>query len=176
VKLSIALLGWGSLIWDPGALKVAGSGWRPDGPLLPIEYLRASGLKRPPKRLTLVLVDRSVHTWASRDVRALWTRSVYDTLEDARTNLAQRERSGVDQVGYLVSAKVQSAPAQRLSLTATRDEQRKTAVQEELETWLEDMRLDATIWADLSASADLNGMPPTAASAMAFLWSPARAH
>jgi len=37
----IGCLGWGSLIWIPGELRLAGD-WRADGPALPIEFSRVA--------------------------------------------------------------------------------------------------------------------------------------
>ena len=48
--MKIAILGWGSLIWNPRILKVAGD-WTLDGPTLPIEFSRISDNDR----LTLVI-------------------------------------------------------------------------------------------------------------------------
>ena len=38
---NIAILGWGSLIWDPRDLQFDGQ-WRENGPLFPIEFSRPS--------------------------------------------------------------------------------------------------------------------------------------
>jgi len=35
--LKFALLAWGSLVWNPGELKITGD-WKKDGPCLPIEF------------------------------------------------------------------------------------------------------------------------------------------
>lgn len=48
--MAIAILGWGSLIWCPGNLRIRGP-WRHDGPVLPIEFARISA----DGRLTLVV-------------------------------------------------------------------------------------------------------------------------
>ena len=52
--MNIAYLGWGSLVWNPGELPIAG-GWKRGGPILPIEFSRISK----DNRLTLV-IDGSV--------------------------------------------------------------------------------------------------------------------
>jgi len=169
VKLSISVIGWGSLIWDPGELRIGDSGWHPDGPLLPVEYLRFSGLNAAPKRLTLVLTDRTNHPWADRDVRTLWARSVYEELDEARANLARRERTAVGQIGYVVADRVQPFPQARSVLTAIRDAGLQRGVLTEIEKWLDLMDLDAAIWTDLPASTDANGAPLTAAAAVAFV-------
>lgn len=39
--MKIVCIAWGSLIWEPGPLRVA-STWRPDGPVLPLEFVRDS--------------------------------------------------------------------------------------------------------------------------------------
>jgi hypothetical protein len=51
--MTIAILAWGSLIWNPGSLHIEG-GWRPGGPALPIEFSRISNNGR----LTLVIDER----------------------------------------------------------------------------------------------------------------------
>jgi hypothetical protein len=51
--MTIAILAWGSLIWNPGSLHIEG-GWRPGGPALPIEFSRISNNGR----LTLVIDEQ----------------------------------------------------------------------------------------------------------------------
>ncbi len=78
--MKIAVLGWGSLIWCPGCLKIK-TRWRKDGPLLPIEFARISS----GNRLTLV-----IHSGVECQ-RTLWAQSSCESLEEARKNLQERE-------------------------------------------------------------------------------------
>ena len=39
--MKIVCIAWDSLIWEPGPLKLASS-WQPDGPSLPLEFVRDS--------------------------------------------------------------------------------------------------------------------------------------
>lgn len=80
--MNIAVLGWGSLIWCPGKLRIR-TRWRPDGPLLPIEFARISQ----DDRLTLV-----IHP-GSADQPTYWALSEFTTLGEVRDNLRERERS-----------------------------------------------------------------------------------
>lgn len=76
----IAVLGWGSLIWDPRNLEIEGD-WRTDGPSLPVEFARVSN----GDRLTLVIVEGAPLQ------PTLWARSRKESLQDAVRNLQQRE-------------------------------------------------------------------------------------
>jgi len=76
----IACLGWGSLIWDPKGLPVAGD-WHPDGPQLPVEFARVSK----DGRLTLVVTE------GAPPVAVLWSRLSVPSLEDGIQALADRE-------------------------------------------------------------------------------------
>ena len=86
----IAVVGWGSLIWDPRELPLR-SPWRPDGPALPVEFTRVAA----DGRLTLALRDGVV------DVQTLWAVMSDGELEVARAQLAQRERTVPDRIGCL---------------------------------------------------------------------------
>ena len=78
---NIAVIGWGSLIWSPGRLELQ-SGWRRDGPLLPVEFARVSQ----DGRLTLVIVESD----EVDEQRALWALSGFSDIESAIENLRAR--------------------------------------------------------------------------------------
>jgi hypothetical protein len=78
--MTISIIGWGSLIWHPGALQIE-SRWRRDGPSLPIEFARISR----DGRLTLVIHEQSA------DVQTYWALSRCKTLDAAIENLQKRE-------------------------------------------------------------------------------------
>jgi hypothetical protein len=78
--MPIAVLGWGSLLWNQGALQLS-SRWYADGPSLPLEFARVST----DGRLTLVLHDPSPLQ------QTYWARSPLATLPEVRANLQTRE-------------------------------------------------------------------------------------
>jgi hypothetical protein len=128
--MNIAVIGWGSLIWYPGKLARRGR-WHRDGPALPIEFARESE----DGRLTLV-----IHA-PSRDQTTYWVLSEWGTLDAARENLRERERTRPD-----------------LIESASRDEDPRNAdgIKARVRAWLRHRDdLDAAIWTGLSAT--LNG-------------------
>lgn len=78
---TIGCIGWGSLLWDPRSLPMAGP-FRDDGPRLPIEFSRVSK----DGRVTLV-IDPSAETMAT-----WWCPLSVDTIEAAIEGLGRRER------------------------------------------------------------------------------------
>ena len=76
----IAVLGWGSLVWDPKDLAFGGL-WSPTGPCLHVEFARCSQ----DQRVTLVLVESAEY---SRTYTAMSTES---TVDGAAENLRWRE-------------------------------------------------------------------------------------
>jgi hypothetical protein len=78
--MQIAIVGWGSLIWRPGSLKLR-TRWYRDGPMLPIEFARISK----GDRLTLVLHPSSANQ------RTLWAIADSSDLRGAQENLKERE-------------------------------------------------------------------------------------
>jgi len=78
--MQIAIIGWGSLIWCPGSMRMRIL-WRRDGPLLPVEYARISK----DGRLTLV-----IHPGCGNQT-TLWAVAVAEDIQRARENLRERE-------------------------------------------------------------------------------------
>ena len=76
----IAILGWGSLVWDPGALSIHRQ-WHTDGPYARAEFVRQSNNGR----LTLVLLQ------GAEPVRSLWATFAGSDLTQAREDLCTRE-------------------------------------------------------------------------------------
>lgn len=91
----IAIIGWGSLIWDLDDLapKIAGP-WRMRvGPRLPMEFSRVS-LKR--KMGLVVCLDPMIGVPCATHAIA----SIRTDLGDARFDLAVRERAAVERIGW----------------------------------------------------------------------------
>lgn len=86
--MRIAVLGWGSLIWCPGQLKIQ-TPWHSDGPDLLIEFARISK----DGRLSLV-----IHVGAI-ELKTNWTVMESDELSKAVDNLADREGCGRKLIG-----------------------------------------------------------------------------
>lgn len=78
--MSIACLGWGSLVWDPRSLPVSAN-WKSDGPVLPLEFAR----KSKNGRVTLVITDQGT------PCEVLWNELAVETLGEAVAALAERE-------------------------------------------------------------------------------------
>jgi len=132
--MKIAVLGWGSLIWNPkrksGELNLADDKWFSDGPTLPIEFARISS----DKRLTLVLFP------AAKKVPVLWAMMALNNLDEAINNL--REVEGIpafsrDRIGYV---NLQSGE-QRSSVVAD--------IADEIRRWACMKKVEAVIWTDL---------------------------
>lgn len=82
IQIKIAIIGWGSLIWDSGELKII-KPWQPNGPKLPVEFARISNNGR----VTLVIyLGRNDNPSPTS-----WALSTYDDLGDAREDLRKRE-------------------------------------------------------------------------------------
>ncbi len=88
--MNIAILGWGSLVWCPGSLRIR-TRWRLEGPVLPIEFARISE----DGRLTLV-----IHP-GSAGQPTYWALSEFADREEARSNVCEREGSPLHAIHYL---------------------------------------------------------------------------
>jgi len=144
-ELRIALIAWGSLVYDPGDLPV-GSAWRSDGPLLPVEFCRQSR----DQRITLVL------TPGMPPVTTLWATLAVQDLEEARQLLADREARPKKGSTKIVGFWSPSAAAGTYT--------------EEIGSWAQAHGLDAAVWTSLGPRFhDVDGRIPTVDEVVAHL-------
>lgn len=131
--MKIAILGWGSLIWNPGNLGInkeqGKNGWFDDGPMLPVEFARISK----DGRLTLVIVDKK----EVESVQTLYGISKYTELDHAILDLAVREGCGKNKIGSYVKSEDEFVPD-------------KFECKNEIKSWIDEKEdIDAVIWTNL---------------------------
>jgi hypothetical protein len=145
----IAVLGWGSLIWNPRELRLA-SHWQPDGPFLPIEFARISATG--PPRLTLAIRQDA------DKVRTLWAQSAHDKLDGAMENLATRENTTSEKIGYVRRGDQPLESRSRLTsiigahLKATPEAPTTGDLLQHIDWWRSEHQVDAVIWTDLPSN------------------------
>jgi hypothetical protein len=143
IFVKIACIAWGSLLWEPGPLKLA-SDWRPGGPPLPLEFVRDSDDS---DELALVLHEPAppMPTW--------W--ALLDTADigEAREMLRQREKIRPQYPQWVGS--IPNAHG---------------ALEPRVAAWLRERELDAAVWTALPAKfAKVSERAPSAHEALAFL-------
>ncbi|WP_338810714.1 hypothetical protein V2V90_20115 [Agrobacterium leguminum] len=128
----IALLGWGSLIWDvrPEFDDQHGT-WQDDGPVLPLEFSRVSGVTRG-RALTLV-----IDTANGSDCTVKYALSKRRDPEDAIADLRGREGTILKRIGFWFA-----------------DGKRKYefGVPGAIATWAQERKFDAVIWTALESN------------------------
>lgn len=131
IKMKIAFLGWGSLIWDQRELRTRGD-WSGDGPSLPIEYRRISR----DGRITLVLYPKV------EDVQTLWVDADYEKLGKAIENLRSREGTVTKNIGYvsIQDGEYVCEAVPRILGTIIK--------------WAREKGMDAVVWTDLPENPD----------------------
>ena len=147
--MRIAILGWGSMLWDSGKLAITG-GWHSDGPELPLEFARVA----PDGRLALVLYPDG--PW----LPTCWVRSTATTLAEARENLRVYERT-VER--YVAAVPARTAPAAGVDHVA-----------QVIDQWRKHHALDAVVWSNVPANfedQDAAGQPLTADNVIRYLLS-----
>jgi hypothetical protein len=143
--MKIAIIGWGSLIWDPRQLFIA-SKWHRDGPSLPVEFARQSRNGR----ITLVIQE------GSSKHQTYWALSGFSEIEDARRDLCDREGAGP------IEAVVSGAAA----------EADEDSVVRAIRLWLNDGEhdLETAVWTGLPCKwNDQEGVSPTVEQAVDYL-------
>lgn len=147
----IAILGWGSLIWNPRDLPITGD-WQGDGPVLPIEFSRISDNGR----LTLVIDERH-----GADVPTRYAVSPRPTLNEAVTDLQRREGCPPENIGFLEVATHRISP---------RAAERHPAACERIKAWAVEKGFDAVVWTALGRRfKDRINVPFSPAAAVRYL-------
>lgn len=139
--MKIACLGWGSLIWKPEELPIAGA-WNQDGPQLPIEFCRIGD----GGELATALCINAV------PVPVMWAELTSRTVSDACQSLRKREAipdEREDGVGMLTDPQHTPGP---------------------LAQWAQARGLDAVIWTALPPRYQrVEGLIPSCNEAIAYL-------
>ena len=123
--MKIAIIAWGSLIWNPGILKYRGD-WSPGGPILPIEFSRISN----DGRLTLVIDEAN-----GVPIQTLYALAATASLEEAIENLREREGTNSRGIGHVRNG---GHPQSRVEKTIL--------------DWVADNGFDAAIWTALGSN------------------------
>jgi hypothetical protein len=151
--VKIAVLGWGSLIWNPGKLATAAP-FAPNGPLLPIEFCRVAK----DGRLTLAIDE------TFGDVCKTYSaESVFADLDAAIENLRKREGTIASEIGF-----VEPASGRQSSVAMERHPQ----VVATIGAWTEAGGYDAAIWTALASNFsdwDKAGEPFSVTAAIRYL-------
>ena len=126
--MKIAVLAWGSLVWEPGDLKIVDGNWYTGGPELPIELSRLSSRRG---HLTYVIDERH-----KRRVPTHYGISEFDELPQAIANLATREECPTGSIGYAEAVDV-------ASITSGAE------IVDNVRAWAKSKKIDAVIWTNL---------------------------
>ena len=130
--MAIAVIGWGSLIYDLGsgdrALRVIpGTKWRKTGPPLPIEFCDISDNGR----LTL-LIDGN-----AANISTYWIEHADTDVKIVCANLARRELTGIDNIRFV----------SKTSLPEPKESAPTKAIRE----WLNNTSCEAVVWTDIKS-------------------------
>jgi hypothetical protein len=128
-----AIIAWGSIIWDPGNLALAGT-FEPTGPTLPIEFCRVSR----DGRLTLV-IDEKLGTVCPTRVAT----SGFDEARRTIKDLSDRENTNEKNIGFIdCSEGIDSAGARGTYYQAL----------ENIRSWAGASNYDAAVWTALASN------------------------
>ncbi|WP_130587180.1 hypothetical protein [Qipengyuania flava] len=143
----IACLGWGSLIWSPRNLPLAGD-WLGDGPELPIEFSRVSA----DGRLTLAITE------GAKPLTVLWAELKVSSIDRGVEALAERE--GISERNFNSSIGLWSN---------SRCSRHKEANQ--VGDWASQRGIEAVIWTALKPGLekDSRGVVPSLSDVLGYL-------
>jgi hypothetical protein len=151
--MRVAFLGWGSLYWNPGTLRVSGN-WQSDGPRLPIEFARISRNGRP----SLVIYEAYPDGRKTEDVEVLWVEAADIDSEAARKNLAYRENPDLER--HENEPDFPERLAGTAALVRVSDPDSPDEYVERIKSWARPKGLDAVVWTALESNWDDSDHPP----------------
>lgn len=163
--MRIAILGWGSLIWDQRDLPISGD-WERGGPVLPIEFSRISTRGERAGCLTLVINEQH-----GVKVTTRFALSPRTKLDQAIADLRIREGTSSDSIGYvnLVSDTVRVYTRQQHPNACSA-----------IKAWAQAQRWDAVVWTALPSNFDTEKKNPFSVDAaiqhLNGLVEPAKSH
>ena len=149
--MTVAIIGYGSLIWDLDDLapKVDGDWQMGTGPAMPVEFSRVSPKRK--KALALVIENDLEHSSATSFIASKRTR-----LKDAMDDLAARERTHLGHIGWAT----RQGDAQSCN----------DGVAQTVVTWLSETGYSAAVWTDLNGNfKDETGVPFSHEQASSYL-------
>ncbi len=126
----IAIVGWGSLIWDPRGLPIKCK-WRKNGPELPIEFSRISR----DGRLTLV-IDKN----KGGKVKTLYALSKRTNLPDAIADLREREGTVWKNIEHIDLTE---------ETDSNKNIDKESDIHKKIKKWAEDNEIGAVVWTAL---------------------------
>lgn len=146
--MKIAILGWGSLIWDPRKLQLA-TEWMEGGPILSIEFSRISENGR----LTLVIDEKH-----GADVPTRYALSSLGDVDEAVTDLQKREGTpNRDRIGFVDIAS---------GRTSERAWTKHPVTCERIRAWAGERKLDSAVWTALEPNFEEKAGKPFSADAV----------
>lgn len=128
--MRIAVIGWGSLIWDNERTFDISGAWASDGPVLPLEFCRISSKGDPKERITLVIDNKY-----GKNCQTYWTHMNSLDLNSAVEKLRFREGT-----------------SKRNIHSISQDDSPKNEVERIIQTWSLSKEIHSTIWTGLSSN------------------------
>ena len=136
MRPKIAILGWGSLLWDESQSEFAErhDEWRLDGPVLRLEFSRKSA-----SRLNaLTLVIDPLH---GQECQVAYTMSKRASPEGAIADLRSREKTKEENIGCIIA-------------DGSRRQGRHSKSIDVISQWAKEKGFDVVLWTDLPGSFD----------------------
>ena len=147
--MNIAILGWGSLIWDDHPeFDTHRESWLPDGPNLPLEFSRISSSRL--GALTLVIDENY------GDIcRVAYTMSKRQNPDDAICDLRCREGTTHNNIGYYYADHSRSG---------------RPIIPDGIKLWAQQKKIDVVVWAGLASNFETKcGIPFSVEAALSYL-------